>query len=102
MDKNQIISVLEELAEVYLYPSKPIRRLKKAEMATKSYQEWAFEELINEIERSDLPPTLVMENLYHKFDDYACRSKHNGMIFSIASDAILVILDAFNECKEAY
>ncbi len=58
-----------------------------------SYHNWAVEEIIQEIEKSDMPPMLVVEEFINKMDDYSCNNRKNSRMFSIAKDAGEWVLD---------
>ena len=58
-----------------------------------SYHNWAVNEIIREIEKSDMPPMLVVESFISKMEDCACRNKKNSRMFSIAKDAGEWVLD---------
>lgn len=60
--------------------------------AQRSYQIWAIDEILSEINKSSSPVSLIVESFAKKMDSYSCSGK-SGWIFSVAHDIALWILD---------
>ena len=54
---------------------------------------WAEKETWDWIKKSNYPPVTACEEFANKMDDYACKNKHQSVIFSIAKDVAMNILD---------
>ena len=64
---------------------------KKQLAAQRSYEQWALEELILHIEKSNKSPIPATEEFAEKMDNFACMS--GNLMFSIAYDTALYALD---------
>lgn len=59
-----------------------------------SYSKWAVIELLVCIQNDDkTPPIIIAEEFVRKMDDYSCVNSKNSLIFSIAKDAAMDVLD---------
>lgn len=68
--------------------------MSKDQMEQISIHNWAVEEILNRIEKSDRNNYLtIVENFIKKMDEYACNGKSKGHWFSIAKDAGEWVLD---------
>ena len=67
--------------------------LKKGIFEQRSYQQWASKEVLKAIEEYDGNPEYAIEDFMSKMDNYACKNPKSGMIFSIAYDTAVWMLD---------
>lgn len=64
----------------------------------RSYSMSAAENLLELLENDNItPPIILIEDFIGRMDDYACVSKVNSIIFSVAYDTALCILDMILE-----
>lgn len=85
MDKKEILNRLRLLTNTSSIM--PYWGLPRAEFEARSYTQWAVNEVLRAIEKSDLPPLLVAEAFSNKMNDYACAKESSSWKFSVAHDA---------------
>lgn len=98
MGNDYILSVIREFADECL--KEPQYRLSRGCFEQRSYQRWAVDEILKNIEESKFtPPVLVVEDFIRKMDDFSCKNKKAGIIFSVARDVAIDILDVLIAMK---
>lgn len=69
---------------------------KRCNFDQKSYSRWAVKEVLRYVqEHPDKSPVSVIEEFVNLMDRYACASRKNSYIFSVAYDIAVDILDVF-------
>lgn len=92
MNNDYILSAIREYADEYL--KEPAWRLPKDWFKHISYSRWAVEEILKSIENSKITsPITVVENFIRKMDDFSCSNQETSIIFSVAHDLAVDILD---------
>lgn len=92
MNNDYILSVIREYADECL--REPRCRLPRGCFEQRSYQKWAVDEIIRNIESSKFtPPIMVVESFIRKTDSFSCSNHKNSIIFSIAHDVATDIFD---------
>lgn len=91
---NRVISVIEEYM-VDLF--EPGRNWPKYEFRKRSYERWAAEEILSDIQHhSNMPPVLVVEEFVRRTDEFSNiehDERNDSFIFSVAHDVATDILD---------
>ena len=91
MDKDYILKVLRECADEGL--PDPRRNMRIEHFEELVYRKWAAREVIERIERSDLPPAETLVKLIGSIDRHKSKTKEAQMIFSILRDMADAMLD---------
>lgn len=92
MDNNYILSVIQKYADEYL--KEPKCGLPRSCFEQRSYQMWAVDEILKSIgESKSVSPIAVVEDFVRKMDKFSCSNRKNSVIFSVAHDVAINILD---------
>lgn len=98
MTNDYVLPMLQEYVSRYL--KEPRRGLPLGYFEQRSYQRWAADEIIKSISESKFtPPVTIVENFIRKTNSFSCESSKNSVIFSIAHDVAMDILDLLIAAK---
>ena len=91
MTRNNLIRYLQRMLNDYY---KIDTFGSKKNMLMHSYARWAVKQLITKIsDNPDITPLSIVENFKRQMNEYACRNKISGIIFSIAYDVAEDVTD---------
>lgn len=94
MDKSYILSVIRDFADERLRVESSNWYWVRNYLQSQSYQRWAVEEIMKQIEISEgIPPIRVVEDFIHKMNCFTYKKGKATIIFSIARDVAMDILD---------
>lgn len=91
MDTEQVITAIRKHTR-----NTSIRRRHRKEsyFIQYCYSQWAVDEIIKSIQKNgSKPPITVVEDFVRKMDEYSCVNPNTSLIFSIAKDSAMDILD---------
>lgn len=92
MDKRQVVNAIKRFVEKTYLDPEPNNR--KDLLVYRSYRKWAVGAVIKEIEKyPNIPASSVIERFIREMDDYSCRKNPSSVIFSIARDVAMDLLD---------
>lgn len=82
-----VLDYIKELESDHSWKNKKV-------LAQWSYSIWAAEEILDQLRsRRKEAPLWVLEDFVLKMDTYACYSRSNSFMFSVAADTGKVIID---------